>query len=142
MIDEISGGLTVFTILMGIAVVVHWRKAAVEAVKQKEPLESYQWLIIGVVIAFIGQGLDNLYWLLTWTSNYISSDGGFTRWLFDHGTLANIPFRQTCGIVAAYCHIHAAVMMDRAKNSRFKLFMMGSCLAGVLFSLGMVFFKY
>ena len=103
MIDPISGGLTVLTILMGLLVLIHW---------------------------------------VTWTANYINSESSVTRWLFDHGTSVNIPFRQICGIAAAYCHVYAAVNVNAIQTKQFKVFVLSASAAGVLFSLGMVFFKY
>ena len=142
MIDIISGGLTVLTILMGVLVLVHWIKPAATALKSRRKISSEQWLIIGVVVAFIGQTLDNSYWLITWTANYFDSESTLTHWLFDNGPAANLPFRQVCGIVAAYCHVYAAVMIDEIKTQKFKTLVLISSIVGVIFSLGMVFFKY
>jgi hypothetical protein len=142
MIDVISGGLTVLTILMGVLVLVHWIKPAATALKSRRKISSEQWLIIGVVVAFTGQTLDNSYWLVTWTANYFDSESILTHWLFDNGMVANLPFRQACGIVAAYCHVYAAVMIDEIKTQKFKTLVLISSIAGVIFSLGMVFFKY
>ena len=141
MIDVVSGGLTVLTILLGIAVLKHWGTAAKKAVVSERKLTSEQWLILGVVIAFVGQTLDNMYWLVTWTAHYFDATSELTTTLFDNGMLANIPFRQACGIVAAYCHVHAAVMVDKAKTVRFRLFMLVAASAGLAFSLAMVFLK-
>lgn len=141
MIDVLSGGLTVLTILLGIVVVNEWGGAAKKALQSKEKLSSVQWLILGVVVAFIGQTLDNMYWLVTWTSNYFDETSAFTTYMFDHGMLANIPFRQGSGLVAAYCHVHSAVMLDKVKTLRFRLFILGASLMGLVFSLGMVFLK-
>lgn len=142
MIDVISGGLTVLTILMGVLVLVHWIKPAVTALKSRRKINSEQWLILGVVVAFIGQTLDNSYWLITWTAHYFDSESILTHWLFDNGPTVNLPFRQVCGIVAAYCHVYAAVMIDEIKTQKFKMLVMISSIVGVIFSLGMVFLKY
>ena len=142
MIDPISGGLTVLTILMGLLVLIYWVKPAKRAIVSEDKISSEQWLILGVVIAFLGQSLDNSYWLVTWTANYINSESSVTRWLFDHGTSVNIPFRQISGIAAAYCHVYAAVNVNAIQTRQFKVFVLSASAAGVLFSLGMVFFKY
>jgi len=141
MIDVVSGGVTVLTILIGMAVVQHWGRAAKRAVTSEQKLTSEQWLIIGVVVAFVGQTLDNVYWLVTWTAHYFDATSLLTTTLFENGMLANIPFRQACGIVAAYCHVHAAVMVDRAKEMRFRVFMLVATTVGLAFSLAMIFLK-
>ena len=142
MIDIVSGGFTVLTILMGMLVLVHWFKPAYNSLKATGNLSSEQWLILGVVIAFLGQMFDNMYWLITWTSNFFDSSSLLTEWLFEHGPMANLPFRQASGILAAYCHVYAAVMIDEERTRKFKLTVMIASLIGILFSLGMVFFKY
>jgi len=141
MVDVLSGGLTILTILLGIVVVKHWGHSAAYAVKSNKRLTSEQWLIVGVVIAFIGQTLDNTYWLITWTVHYFNSGSILSLWLFEHGPLANIPFRQLCGIVAAYCHVYAAVMIDETKTYEFRRFVLVAACLGVAFSLAMVFLK-
>ena len=142
MIDVISGGLTVITILMGVLVIVHWIKPAATALTNKRKMTSEQWLILGVVIAFIGQVLDNSYWLLTWTAHFVDHDHPLFVLLFEKGPVFNIGARQICGIAAAYCHVYAAVMIDEIKTQKFKTLVLISSIVGVIFSLGMVFFKY
>jgi len=141
MTDVLSGGLTVLTILLGIAVVVHWGQSAANAITSDKKLTSEQWLILGVVIAFIGQTLDNTYWLITWTAHYFDNASPLSDFLFEHGTLVNIPFRQICGIVAAYCHVYAAVQLDKTKTYKFKSYILLASAAGLAFSAAMVFFK-
>ena len=142
MIDVVSGGFTVLTILMGMLVLVHWIKPAYNGIKNKGNMSSEQWLILGVVIAFLGQMFDNMYWLITWTSNYFDSSTVLNAWLFEHGPMANLPFRQASGILAAYCHVYAAVMVDESQTRKFQLLVLAASFIGIMFSLGMVFFKY
>ena len=123
-------------------VLVHWVKPAYNSLNTTGKLSSEQWLILGVVIAFLGQMFDNMYWLVTWTAHFFDAGSLLNDWLFEHGPMANLPFRQASGILAAYCHVYAAVMLDEVKTLKFKVSVMIASLAGILFSLGMVFFKY
>lgn len=140
-VSVLSGGLTVFTILMGVAVIHQWYKPAVNAAKDPAPLTPEQWFILGVFIAFVGQVFDNSYWLVAWTFDYFNESAAITQWLFENGLIVNIPFRQIVGIVAAYCHIKAAVGAYTIKTIRFRAYMFTSAVAGVLFSMWMVFAK-
>lgn len=66
---------------------------------------SLRWFACGICVGFFGATFDNLYWSIAWTSQFLGLES--TKALFDHGVFANIPFRQTCGTIAAYCHIRA-----------------------------------
>lgn len=129
-----SSGLTVTTIIMSIVVVNHWKRDAVDGARSKEKLTGEQWLIIGVFLGFIGQSLDNSYWLVAWSSHYISETSVYTAWLFKNGVYFNIPFRQTIGTIAAYCHVRAAVQYSRSKSSKLSKTFVTALAFGALYS--------
>jgi len=135
----LSGGLTVVTIFLAIVVMVKWKAAAKDALFKKTELESVQWLIVGVWFAFLGQTLDNFYWLITWTSHYFSTHGALTTWLFENGVFFNIPFRQALGIFAAYCHLKSAQSIELAEDFKLKKILILCCVAGAMFSGWMIF---
>ena len=130
----LSGGLTVVTILLAIVVMVKWKAAAKDALFKKTELESVQWLIVGVWFAFLGQTVDNIYWLIAWTSHHFSNHGALTVWLFENGISFNIPFRQALGIFAAYCHLKSAQSIALAGEFKLKKILILCCVAGAMFS--------
>ena len=138
-VHVLSGGLTIVTIFLAVAVMLKWRLAAEEAAFKKTQLTSVQWLIIGIWVAFLGQTVDNLYWLIAWTSHHFSNHGTLTTWLFDNGIFFNIPFRQTLGIIAAYCHLKSAQSIASAGDVKLRRVLILSCTAGAMFSGWMIF---
>jgi hypothetical protein len=135
----LSGGLTVVTILIAIFVMVKWQSATKDALFKKTELESVQWLIVGVWFAFLGQTVDNIYWLIAWTSHHFSNHGALTVWLFENGISFNIPFRQALGIFAAYCHLKAAQSIVSAGEFKLNKILILCCGAGAIFSGWMIF---
>ena len=69
--------------------------------------DASQWFILGVAIGFAGSVFDNLYWGIAWLSNYLAWES-WPQW-FACGVYSNVVFRQTAGLVAAYCHIRSAI---------------------------------
>ena len=111
--ELISLGLTVPTILLSIWVVrLYWRPS-LEAVRA-ERRTSVEWFAIGITIGFLGSSLDNLYWAIPWTASYLGYTG--TNDLVEAGVFFNIPFRQLCGSIAAYCHIRSVLEYQRVEG--------------------------
>ena len=104
--ELISLALTVPTVIFGIMVAVIWGRSILKRFGAEDRAAT-DWLILGVVISFIGSGLDNIYWGITWGADFFSLESS-SSW-FRNGVYANIPFRQTAGIVAALCHLRGAV---------------------------------
>lgn len=74
--------------------------------------DADEWLGVGIVIGFGGNILDNIYWGITWLT--VQYDLPQEDFFMGNGPLANIFFRQIIGIIAVYCHIHAAKMIHDA----------------------------
>lgn len=104
--ELISLSLTVPTVLLGLLVVAIWGKSSIKALKERRKTAT-DWLILGIVISFVGSSLDNIYWGITWGSDLLGLESS-ERW-FLNGVYANIPLRQTAGIIAAFCHLRGAV---------------------------------
>lgn len=68
--------------------------------------KSYDWLILGIIISFVGKVLDAMYWQVTWTS-YLK-DTNLKQVLLDYGAGANLPLRQLPIVLACICHLKAA----------------------------------
>ena len=118
---------------MAAGVVIYWRKSALDALAGRVSWDSEQWFIVGVFIGFIGQLLDNAYWLIPWGLSYVGSD--MAPWFFDHGPIFNIFSRQILGIVSAYCHIRAAVIYSRRGSTKLGRLAVFAFVAGFCYSL-------
>lgn len=112
--ELVSLGLTVPLTLLGIWVVrLYWR-ASLEALSSNCKT-SIQWFAIGITVGFLGSSIDNFYWTIPWTASYLELPA--TAELVNVGTYFNIPFRQLCGIIAAYCHVRSALEFMHAEDS-------------------------
>lgn len=104
-IEGVSLVLTSPTVWLAVGVIAIWWTHAFNAWKlQAKDRKAYDWLIMGVCIGFLGSVMDNLYWGLAWTLDFLSWEPYRTSF-FNWGALPNIFFRQGTGIAAAHCHI-------------------------------------
>lgn len=75
----------------------------------KETNRNYvEWMIIGIVINFLGTIFDNAWWFLAWSYQYIDPSSTQKEFFFHYGVYSNTIFRQMFGIVGAMCHVYAA----------------------------------
>lgn len=130
----VSNGLTIATIILSLSVVFLWFPAAREAFRerQKKPWESEEWFIIGVFLGFIGEALDNTYWLLPWSAEFLNLPE--TQALIATGVWVNIPFRQIFSSVAAYCHIRSALSYHKKHDRRADHIVIYAAVAGLIYS--------
>ena len=75
-----------------------------------------RWILFGICFGFLGNFVDNLYWMIPWTSNYLGLST--TPDLVNFGVFPNLLFRQTLTSVAAYCHLRAFIPEDNTKLLR------------------------
>ena len=115
-VEGVSLVLTSPTIWMGVGVVCLWREQAWRTFTSKAEREAHDWLILGVCVAFIGSVVDNAFWGVAWTLDYIELEPYRTEF-FEWGALPNIFFRQIAGIYAAHCHIKSYI--TRSGNPTF-----------------------
>lgn len=99
------------TILSAVAVVYVWQHAAWNAFWRR-PTSDRDWFIVGVVVAFSGQMLDNAFWGVSWHAHFLGLPHRDA--MFEAGPAVNLFFRQLPGIIAALCHIKAAVQTESA----------------------------
>jgi len=125
----LSLGLTPLTIISCFVVVALWYKSALRSYR-KDEREDIDWFIIGVVIGFVGSSVDNMYWGVAWSADFVRSDSAAE--IFKGGVYSNTFFRQACTAIAALCHIKAASEM---RMSVVKLLLMFSAGFGVLYCL-------
>lgn len=76
-----------------------------------------RWILFGICFGFLGNLVDNLYWMFPWTANYLGLSS--TPDLVNFGVFPNLLFRQTLTSVAAYCHLRAFIPEDNTKLLRF-----------------------
>lgn len=87
-------------------------------------------LIVGIVISFIGDTIDNFYWGLAWGSDFFGSQ--WRDFLFQNGVYSNIPFRQTAGIIAAVLHLWDVFPSSAIRNRVFWWVSITSIVAAIL----------
>lgn len=126
--------LSVPTVVLSAAVVWLWGPTAWRALRNTtEVMTGTCWFILGVAAGFLGSLVDNIYWGMAWTASFVHHP--WKDWFFEQGVWSNIPFRQTAGIIAAYCHLRAAKEQD-VGTARFFNLLLFSCW---VLSLGLTF---
>lgn len=131
--ELISMGLTAPTIILGLCVVFMWGKDAIKAIRLPPSSRNpTQWFIMGVALGFLGAVLDNFYWAIPWTADFIGHESA--DYLFTRGVYFNIFSRQMCGVISAYCHIKSALLY-KSKDARGKL----SWITGLSMAIGVVY---
>ncbi len=109
---ELSLAGTIPTIWLAAVVLRIWGKDAAAAIRKQKTAVS--WMLIGVVISFLGSHGDNIYWGIAWVHSYLESPE--KEWWFKHGVFSNLIFRQGAGTIAAYCHVRSATEFMRNKG--------------------------
>ena len=134
----ISLALTVPTVMFAVAVLCIWGKEALRVFKAG-PSNPMEWLIIGVVIAFLGSVVNNLYWGFAWSHTYLSGQE-LDPTIAHMGVVFNIFFRQVCGILAAYCHLKSYTELKKDSNLNANLWI-SSSIVGVVYVMLLSLFK-
>lgn len=125
-------------IILGFGVVLHWCPSVYRSLAKREDLKAHDWLILGVTVSFLGAIVDNAYWGIAWTADYLHSE--YRDWWFRHGVYSNVLFRQLAGAYAAYCHMRAYYHGKTANrvNRWFSI----SVIAGILYGIMLALFKH
>ena len=71
------------------------------------------WLILGIVISFVGELADNLFWNGAWAA-YHARGVDHEKWM-RYGPVSNSIFRQLFCVAAAMCHVIPAVRNKEAR---------------------------
>lgn len=118
----------------------HYWPRAHAFLRNPTTLDFTGWLVLGVCFGFAGSVLDSSYWQAAWSSAFLNH---FTRaWLFDHGVMANILFRNIALLLAAYCHYRAYLIAFPDRSGREANRFIAICLgAGLALTLGLVALK-
>lgn len=133
--ELISLALTVAGLIWAFEVIRFWFPEAITACRAKAKTPS-QWLVLGIVVAFLGSILDNVYWGIAWTAALFELP--FKKWMFHNGVFANVPFRQLPLVIASMLHALGAVVhthdpeVRSRELKRFKVVIWISAIAGVM----------
>lgn len=106
--EFVSLVLTIPAVLFAFLVLFLWGKEAWKSFRTpKKEKTSIQWLILGIFLGFAGYILDSIYWFHVWTMIHLD----MPLWKIPQmlGAVSNIFFRQTLGMVSAYCHIQSYI---------------------------------
>lgn len=88
----------------------------VPALQRIQRRTQMRWILLGICIGFFGNMVDNFYWMIPWTANYL--DLSITPVLVNFGVFPNLIFRQIFTITAAYCHLRAFISPDNPRMLR------------------------
>jgi hypothetical protein len=134
-VELLSIGLTIPTLVITYLVLSTWGVSAWKAVSRRG-MTSECWLIVGVSLIFLSKLLDDSFWQVAWTADFLKSEGSET--LIHSGVYFNIPFRQILGIAAGLCHLRSYELTVPESSSWFKTIIYTSVIAGVLYSVILV----
>lgn len=85
--------------------------------KESNRGSQMMWILLGICCGFTGNLVDNLYWMIPWTSSYLNL--AVTGDLVNFGVFPNLVFRQTLTSIAAYCHLRAFIPKTNTRLLRF-----------------------
>jgi len=105
--ELLSLALTVAGLIWAIEVIRFWGPKAKEAYYAKHRTPA-QWLVLGIIVSFVGSIIDNLYWGAAWGTNYLGLS--MSAPLFQNGVYSNIPFIQVPLVLASVLHVWGAVV--------------------------------
>ena len=104
---------------------------------RKERPEEMDYILLGIVLGFLGDKVDAGYWLFAWNADWFDLQS--RRALFDWGPVSNLVFRNTGTTLAALCHIIAAV---KARTWKVRALLMGGWMTGFIHAYIMYDFRY
>lgn len=112
--ETTSLALTFPTVALAIYVLILWGPPAFDVIKKliasPDTVSPTDWFVLGVAVGFQGSILDNLYWFVAWSVDFVN--GAPSEGLIAAGVYFNIPSRQMAGMLAAYCHVRSAVATE------------------------------
>jgi len=124
--EVLSLGLTPMTVMLSLSVLVIWGGRALQGLFKREKTDL-DWLILGIVISFIGKLGDNMWWGFAWHFAHEGHDQ-LKDWWFSNGVFSNSMFRQGCGLLSAICHVQAGLTSNKL-----------SCIVGVAVIVGLTY---
>ena len=117
-ISEIASLATTPAVLIFAAATIwYWLPSVIDGFKRLDRSERH-WLKLGIVIGFVGAFVDNFYWGIAWTADFVGLPVRDT--IFKWGVASNLPFRQILGICAGYCHVRAHMEADDPRLATMK----------------------
>lgn len=111
----ISMGLTSPALTVCVLVLMSWHVSYVEYCRTRSKDPSLM-LIAGVYIGFFGSMVDNAWWGLAWSFDYLSHP--YRDFFFHNGIYPNTFFRQGALIWAGILHVSAENLSRKTKGAR------------------------
>lgn len=96
--------------LFSSALVFFWWKGLLKkaVLKNHRDWVGIDFFVLGICISYMGGFLDNLYWGVAWTCDFLMLEA--KEFVFSRGVYSNIPFRQTAQTVSAYLHLRGIMI--------------------------------
>lgn len=111
--EAISLCWTAPVLVFSALVVLVFLREGVKTVWNIRQATREQLLVLGVMIGFASKFLDNLYWAVPWSLDFVG-DPRQDIWHMS-GVFSNIFTRQVLGHIAAMCHLVAAWLPPRGQ---------------------------
>ena len=122
-----SLALTIPLVFLCSMVVYECYPLLIGCIKSYKDDKKICWIIAGIFFGFGGNLIDNIYWAIPWTSNFL--DLNCTADLVKFGVIPNVFFRQFLTSLAAYCHIRAFIAPEHFRDAKWLNVIMFSTLA-------------
>lgn len=91
------------------------------------------WMIIGVEANFVGDVVDNIWWGIAWSGDFVDPTSTVREFFFTNGIYSNVIFRQTFGLIGAMCHIKSGITTTSVKDKKVYFWAAAFGIAWVLF---------
>jgi hypothetical protein len=89
-------------IVIFFCILVLWHYAPA-AWRHGKPKSAHEWLVLGIVLGFMGKVLDVGYWTWFWAGHLMSRP--WVKDYVDIGPLSVLVLRQVPSMLAAFCHV-------------------------------------
>lgn len=110
-----SLALTVPLVFLCFMVIYECYKPLKNCLRKAKEDKKICWIIAGIFFGFSGNLVDNIYWTIPWSANYLELKS--TSDLIKFGVFPNIFFRQILTAFAAYCHLRAFIAPEHNRDS-------------------------
>lgn len=107
-----------------VMVLMAWHTEYISYCMSKNRAPS-QLLIAGVFIGFCGSFVDNTYWGIAWSLDFIGAPEGsqvdaWRDWFFHNGVYPNVAFRQSALLYAGVLHTLSEIMSRRTDKEKLR----------------------
>lgn len=126
-------------VIMGFFVFYNWYPSAIKAIREKETLTYYDYLIIGVCFSMANKFTDPVYWGIPWSLDYINHQSA--AWFFKMGAYSNVLCRQFFGVGAVFFHLLGTYKAMKINKTHIMSIVIISNLAGIAWVIFLSYYK-